>query len=292
MKKHGVFFLLTLTTISLLGSEPKEGDQFVPAGDFFPIAEQRLLENSAITLSHVSSMIAESREVPVTANDGIGCFRFDFVTLTGRPGHEGLFPIPGQPIGKGPHTGLATLHGAYNSVQFKLVSQSGETLQLLEMEQGHPDAAADDFVGTFEIPDEPFSVVATGFVPPGFEFECAFYGVFEAQSVEVAPNLTDDTLRPGATTTVSFTVTNFSGTTDTFDIDASTGLGFVSDVSPTSLTLGSEPGSVQVQLTVPADTADGTRILLTVIATRTGDSSVSNSASVSLTVESRRSWPR
>jgi hypothetical protein len=88
---------------------------------------------------------------------GLGLYRFEFVTLTGRPGHEGLFPIQGQPAGSGPFTVLASMLGPFDTASFKLMSLDGLTLQTLDLQQGDPNAAADEFVSTIEqLPTEPF----------------------------------------------------------------------------------------------------------------------------------------
>ncbi len=214
----------------------------------------------------------------------VGANRAEIVTLTGRPGHEGLFPIQGQPVGTGPHTVLASV-GSVQSAGFRLVDLEGNTLQTVDLAQGDPNAAADEFVGTIEqLPTQPFQVAVNGLTAEGVPFERFFPDVFRVQSVEVTHSIDFDAVPAGATTSAFFTVRN-AGASGQFSLAAVDSLGLVSAVVPSGVTLNSGDSVViRVDLTVPLEAAFGSETVLALRATKTTDATITNSAVASLTV--------
>jgi hypothetical protein len=91
---------------------------------------------------------------------------------------------------------------------------------------------------------------------------------------------------------VTFLVHNAGPASDSFSLAAADNLHFVSSVSPSTLTLaaGAE-GLVSVVLAVPAGTADGTKVSLSLTATSITQPSVRNSASLFLTVAAVTNHP-
>jgi len=64
----------------------------------------------------------------------------EFVKKGGRPGHEGLFPIQGQPLSGTPATLQASLSAsAIKSAEFYLVTEGGQTIQKLQMRTANSD---------------------------------------------------------------------------------------------------------------------------------------------------------
>jgi hypothetical protein len=217
------------------------------------------------------------------ANSDLRFDRFEFVTLTGRPGHEGLFPIPAQPVASGPHTGLASLLGPFGTASFTLVSEADDSLQVVNLAQGDPNTAADEFVGSLALPVQPFRVAVSGVDENGFLYQRLFPTLFRIQSVEVTPNIGFDTVAAGATTPLSFTVRNL-GAAGNFEIIAADNQGFLTQ-EPIPLTLGSgESDSVLVNLSVPPEAVPGLEIMLALTATSAADPTITNSAVVVLTV--------
>jgi hypothetical protein len=220
--------------------------------------------------------------------------RFEFVTLTGRPGHEGLFPIQGQPVvgssAAGPasasaatHTVLASLLGGFETASFRLADLEGNTLQELNLAQGHPDAAQDEFVGTVELPAGPFQVIVAGQMPDGTLYERVFPATFRAQSIEVTHAITFDTVPAGTVADLPFTVQNF-GPTGEFGVTGSDSQGFL-DAEPILLTLESgQATEVHIHLTVPVETPEGTEIMVALSATSTVAPEISNGAVLFLSV--------
>lgn len=225
-----------------------------------------------------------SFSVEARANSPIQLNSFQFVELTGRPGHEGLFPIAGQPAINTDQTGLASLFGPFNTANFKLASEAGDTIQTVSLARGNPDAAAEEFVGVFRPPAQAFRVVVSGTDSNGVAYQRLFPTLFRSQSVEVKVGNTVGNLPAGATTTLGYTVHNL-GASATFQILAADSRSFISNVQPTSLTLASGASqTVSVAVSVPAGTPDGTDVSITVTATSASDSNITNSATQTLFV--------
>ncbi len=222
--------------------------------------------------------------VEARANSALQFNSFEFVELTGRPAHEGLFPIAGQPVINTDETGLATLSGPFTTANFALVSQAGDTLQTVALAQGDPNAAADQFDGVFRPPAQPFRVVVSGLDQNGLPYQRLFSSLFRAQSVEVKINNTVSNLAAGSTTRLSFIAHNL-GADGTFQILAADNRGFISSVQPASLTLiAGGSGNLSVDVSVPAGTPDGTDVSIAVTATSTSVPTITNSATQTLSV--------
>jgi len=97
--------------------------------------------------------------------------------------------------------------------------------------------------------------------------------------VTLDPDTAYDRVPINATTSFRFNVRN-PGSAGSFRIQTSTDTGFVSRISQELLTLDrDEAATFDVDLVIPAGTAEGSKILLIASATSTVDSTVTNSAS-------------
>lgn len=271
-----------------------------PIALFRPSGAEVLSGNPGVTITELSSGRIVTVNAPETgtwrlqvqgsgdfsaeaqANSSIQFNSFQFVKLTGRPDHEGLFPIAGQPTTSTDNTGLASLFGSFNTANFKLVSESGETIQPVNLVRGNSQAAADEFVGNFALPATPFRVAVSGVDTKGLPYQRLFATSFRRQTVEVTADSPIPSLPVGATTTLRFIVRN-TGTADNFQLVIADNLRFISRVQPTVLNLASgTSGTVDVDVTVPTGTPIGTNISLTATAISTSDSSISNSTTLNL----------
>lgn len=224
------------------------------------------------------------------ANSPIQFNSFQFVELTGRPAHEGYFPIAGQPLANTDQTVLASLFGPVNTAQFKLVADDGSPIQPVSLSRGDPNAAADEFVGTLRPPAQSFRVSVSGLDASGLPYQRLFPTLFRAQPVVVTVSDGGNipTLPAGATTKLSFIVRDL-GASDSFRLVAVDNRGFVSRVSPNVLALaGGATGTFDVDVMVPAGTPDGTEVSLTATVISVSDPSVTNSATLTLRVASNR----
>jgi hypothetical protein len=223
----------------------------------------------------------------VQAQSDIYFVAAEFVKMGGRPGHEGLFRIPGQPVAETLATLQASLSAAQTTTtEFYLVSERGQTIQKLQMQAVNADREFLEFTGRVDLPSEPFRVAVTGRDSNGTQYQRFFSNLFHAESVEISPKLDFDELPAGSTKEVAFTVRNI-GFPRTFKLTVTDAHQFVSEVEPKELSLGAkESRTVRVGLTVPAGTAPGVGDDLVIVAQSTAGPPTSNSSVVHLSVSS------
>lgn len=223
--------------------------------------------------------------IQAQAQSDIFMISAEFVKKGGRPGHEGLFKISGEPLAGIPATLEVSLMATeVGTAEFRLVTDRGDTIQVVRMQAVNSDRAFLEFVGSVELPAQPFRVAVSGRDLKGQSYQRFYAGLFHAQTVEVLPDSSPDELPVGKTTRVSFTLRN-TGSPSTFKITVTDSHRFVSQVLPPELTLGTgESGKVRVELNVPAGTAPGGGDDLVVVATSTAGSATSNSAVLHLSI--------
>jgi len=211
----------------------------------------------------------------------------EFVKKGGRPGHEGLFRIQGQPLLGTPATLQASLSAsAIKTTDFYLVTEGGQTIQRLQMHAVNSDQNFPEFTGSVDLPSVPFRVTVIGRDSNGKQYQRFFSSLFHAESVEIAPKLDLDELPAGSTTQVAFTVRNI-GFPRTIKLTVTDAHQFVAKVEPKELALGAgESGTVRVDLAVPAETASGVGDNLVIFAQSTAGPPTSNSSIVHLSVVS------
>jgi hypothetical protein len=211
----------------------------------------------------------------------------EFVKKGGRPGHEGLFRIQGQPLAEAPATLQATLSAsATETTEFYLVTERGRTIQKLEMHAVNSDRQFIEFVGSVDLPNVPFRVALTGRDSNDKQYQRFFSNLFHAENVEISPKLDFDELPAGSTEQAVFTVRNI-GFARTFKLTVTDAHQFVSKVEPKELALGAgESGTVRVDLTVPAGTPPGVGDDLVIVAQSSAGQPTSNSMVVHFTVSS------
>jgi hypothetical protein len=206
----------------------------------------------------------------------------EFVQPGGRPGHEGLFRIQGQPIAGRPATLRVHLSSEAKSATFGLVSVDARPLQKLELTSLGPE----EFVGTVNLPGEPFRLIVTGLDESGIRYQRTYATLFHAESIEVLATTAPATVAAGAVTPVTFTVRNF-GPPVHLNLVATDSRGHVIAVEPSTLQLdqGAE-GAVTVPVSLPADAAPDSRVSVILTATSDGPpaSTTGNSAVKELTV--------
>jgi len=209
----------------------------------------------------------------------------EFVRRGGRPGHQGLFRIDGQPVIGTPATLRATLSAAATrTTEFYLVTERGEAIQNLQVRAVNSDREILELVGGLELPKVPFRVAVAGRDSSGRQYQRFFAGLFHAESVEVSPGLDFDELFPGRTKQATFTVRNI-GFPRTFKLTVTDAHQFVTRVEPQELRLGAgESGTIRVDLTVPAGTPPGVGDDVVVVAASTAGPATSNSSVVHFSV--------
>jgi hypothetical protein len=131
-----------------------------------------------------------------------------FVELGGRPGHEGMFPIHGQPLAGKPANLEASLAGDAKEVSFSLVTLENQVITPLDLKAVQDDQDSHEFAGGLSLPNEPFRSVAMGIDQSGHHFQRVHEGLFRPTNVALelvnAPDIS-----AGATSTFAFQMTNF-----------------------------------------------------------------------------------
>jgi len=211
----------------------------------------------------------------------------EFVKEGGRPGHEGLFRIQGQPVAGTPAMLQASLSAsATKTAEFYLVTERGQTIQKLRIHAVNSDREFLEFVGSVDLPSAPFRVAVVGRDSNGKQYQRFFSNLFHAESVEISPKLDFDELPVGSTKRVAFTVRNI-GFPRTIKLTVTDAHQFVSKVEPKELALAAEEsGTVRVDLAVPAGTAPGVGDALVIVARSTAGPPTSNSSVVRFSVSS------
>jgi hypothetical protein len=211
----------------------------------------------------------------------------EFVKKGGRPGHEGLFRIQGQPVTGTPGTLQASLSASgTKTTEFRLVAETGQTIQKLQMQAVNSDREFLEFVGDVNLPVQPFRVAVIGRDSNGQQYQRFFSSLFHSESVEVSARPDFDELSPGSTKQVAFTVRNLAFPR-TFRMTVTDARRFVSKVEPRELALrAGESGTVRVDLTVPAETAAGVEEDVVFVTASVEGPPTSNSSVVHFSVSS------
>ncbi|HKD63561.1 MAG TPA: hypothetical protein VKB40_05960 [Candidatus Acidoferrales bacterium] len=209
----------------------------------------------------------------------------EFVKKDGRPGHEGLFRIQGQPLVGTPATLQVSLSASsIKTTDFYLVNEQGQTIQKLQMNAVNSDRQFLEFGGSVDLPSVPFRVAVIGRDSNGEPYQRFFAGLFHVESVGVSTTPDLGELSPGSSKQVVFTVRNI-GFPRTFKITVIDTHKFLTNVEPKELALDAgESGTVRVDLSVPATTASGVGDDLVIVAASIAGPATSNSSVVHLSV--------
>src|SRR5271169_2039588 len=147
----------------------------------------------------------------VQAQSDIFFVSAEFVKRGGRPGHEGLFRIQGEPVAGTPAMLQASLPGsATETTEFCLVTEEGQAIQDFQMHVVNSDRQFFEFVGSVDLPALPFRVAVKGNDLNGKPYQRFFSNLFHVESAEVSPQLDFDELSPGSTKQVAFTIRNLA----------------------------------------------------------------------------------
>jgi hypothetical protein len=223
----------------------------------------------------------------VHATSNLGLDDAAFVQVSGRPGHEGLFEIPGQPVaGRSATLRARITREEAADAAFDLVSMTGTRLQPTELAPVTPSRTEEEYVGEIAgLPDVPFRVRVTGRDRTGAVYQRVSRAAFHAATVEViAPRTV--MLPPGRRTPVTLSVGNL-GAPARLQVVAVLGA-TVLRVEPATLQLQTaESREVTVWVEVPPNTAlPSSELIVTVDSP--GNPAASNSAIIQATIDASR----
>ena len=218
--------------------------------------------------------------VSVLAKSDLDLLGLDFVRVGGRPGHEGLFPIKGQPTSPD-QMARARLSGPFQTATFKLLSESGDAIQALALTT----TDREEFTGNLRLPDQPFRVAVEGTDDRGLPYQRVLAHRMELQSIEITTLTPMEELKAGTTTKMSFQVRNL-GTAGAFQaVVVWLGRNFIRTPTPMRLALPSGGAvAIETDVEVPADVPPGTEITITVAVTRKTPPTSENGLALSVVV--------
>ena len=219
------------------------------------------------------------------AQSDIYFIKAEFVEPGGRPGHEGLFRIKGQPIAGQPATLQVSMSAKVaRTTDFALVSSKGEVLEKLHLKTTDHDREFLELTGDVALPREPFRIAVSGLDAKGMPYQRFYATLFHAESVQVRPKFGFDEIAPGEKKMGEFEVKNF-GPPQTFKATVVDAHKFVTKVEPQELSLGAHgSGKLNVGLAVPAGTQAGVGDDVIVVVASTSGTPTTNSAIVHLSV--------
>lgn len=219
----------------------------------------------------------------VTGESALNLATFRVVKQGGRPGHEGFFPISGEPESGRPAKVVAAMSGAYQTVGFELRTRSGAVLAKPALASG-PGQPANEVTGELIPPGETFLPYAVGLDASGVPFQRVLPRPMRGQPVKIgAP--APKSLAPGETTSYVLRVTN-GGAPAMFAVRASDDLGFGASAMPSSFPLKTGASlDVVVFLKAPANAPLGTTDTLVATVEVAGDPSRRNFAVLRSPVE-------
>jgi hypothetical protein len=222
--------------------------------------------------------------IEAKAQSDIHIIGAEFVKKGGRPGHEGLFRIQGQPLAGSPASLAVSLSSdGTKSREFCLVNEQGEPIQKLEMHEVSSAPGFLEMVGRVEPPSVAFRVAVMGRDAKDKPYQRFFATLFHGESVEVSARNEFDEMPMGSTKQVEFRVRNI-GATRSFRVTVTDVHQFVVRVEPKELTLkANETGTVRVDLVVPGP-AQLVRDNLVVVVASTAGPPTSNSYILAFTV--------
>jgi hypothetical protein len=201
----------------------------------------------------------------VTGESDLSLDSFEFAEPGGRPGHEGYFPIEGQPIDGVEYMAIAAVSGSPEFAQFELRSREGELLDVLALETA-PSQTEGQYSGPETPPAGGLFVYATGRDRNGFAYQRRWSSSVTTQSVKVIAPDPAEMAEPGQTILYEFLIEN-SGSEDEFQFVTADNRGFVQSVEPKMLTIpAGGTSTVVVELAIPEGVSPGLSDTLSFVA--------------------------
>jgi hypothetical protein len=221
--------------------------------------------------------------VKALGSSPIGFDDFDFVRLQ-EGVHGGYFRIESMPLAGVPATGRVHLGDGPVEAAFRLVDETGATLQSVRFQKGLPHASENDFVGTFELPAVPFRIVMNAVDSSGAPIQRQHPTTFRGQRVALFFNYgNSNVIAAGTSRRFAFAVSNIGTETEAFAFKVTASHGDVVDVTPAVTTV--QPGTSVTSsflFVAPTNARSFDTIELRLTATSTADPTVKNRASASL----------
>ena len=176
----------------------------------------------------------------------------DFVRPGGRPGHEGLFKLEGQPVAGRPamlRVRLSEADADAKAPVFTLLSSQGKPIRTLDLSP----TDEREFVGEIALPTQAFRVALTSLEGAGTHVQRVHARLFRAELLEVVPGAAAATASISRDSTIMFVVRNH-GARARFRMTALADGQLVARVEPATAEI-EQGGEQRVTVFVPASAA-------------------------------------
>jgi hypothetical protein len=225
--------------------------------------------------------------VSVAGKSNIFLTRVEFVEPGGRPGHEGMFPIHGQPLVGKTANFEASVTGNVRAISFALVTPEHRLIRSLNLRARQNQDDEYDFEGQFSLPSEPFRVMATGIDQNGMSFERMLGRLFRPTTISLVLTSEGD-VAAGVSSALIFEAKNL-GKPDSFALRAVCGSRWAAELDRAVVSLGhGETAKVVVTVSVPEGTPAYSSSDLVLTASSESDSSITNGVVHHLSIQSRK----
>jgi hypothetical protein len=207
--------------------------------------------------------------------EDIDFYAFDFQEVAGRPGHEGLFKIPGYPVAGKTYPVEARMSGDFSTVRFEFRNADNQVLQSLRLKRQLSEDDENDrtYEGEVKIPNMPFRIYASGLDMHGQRYQRVIPQLVSPQSFIVnGPGYME--WQTGQSPACIFTVVNF-GDAGRFTATIIDTAKYLASPRSVSLDLGTgESKQFEASFHVPIDAALRDTVVVTVV--RDGDPTATN----------------
>ncbi len=237
------------------GTEAVEGDSDIT-----------IVKTSASESITVTTPTVGTWKIQITGNAGqdysvdvdmvteIRIIDFSFAEVKGRAGHEGLFPVDGQPLNSIEQYITLTVAGDIKTLAMKIIALDGTKISDVALTETSKNDISADYFAKFKLPSQPFRIVIVGEDIAGAKFERVYNQVYVGQTVSVKPVTKKPILlQANKASELLFTITN-TGVKDTFVLSATKEDGSAISLDKTEITLeNNESKEIRVQFTTSSD---------------------------------------
>ncbi len=292
------FSVTDATSVVIRRPDGSQAQPFDPSLQFVALTTGRIYSIPDPTPGQWSVTIddAESFSLRVSGDSSLDFSYFRFVDAGEAGAHPGFVPANGLPRVNQTKTAIAQLTSEASTVNLDLRALDGAPIQPVVTEEigwanDNPEEESFSigpvrkFIGEVIVPATAFRAYATGIDANGFAYQRVISSSPKPQTISVTAPTPQD-LIPGQTTNYTFVVTNF-GPSGTFSVSGADNNGFLSGISPSTVTLDTNQSvNVTATLNTPAGASDKALDTLTLVAQGTEASEAFNYASVDSIVRS------
>jgi len=269
------------------GTEVVDGDTGVSINKT-SVNQSMIVENPTVGTWKVSveGNAGQNYDIDIDMVTEIRIIDFSFAEVKGRAGHEGLFPVDGQPLNTTEQYIVLTVAGDIKTLGMHLVNLDGTKIKDIALTVISKNEISADYFGKVELPSQSFRVVAIGEDTAGASFERTYNQVYIGQTVVVKPVTKKPILlQANKEAEIIFNVEN-TGVADTFLLEATKEDGSVISLIDSEITIAhNESKEIRVKFVAPDNVGDKSNYNITLLAKSKGNSESNNYAIYAVEVD-------